>query len=73
VNSWQLLPAIRDLFSERPEYWHHGALHLACSEAVRRGLAEVVLRFAHPRSCGDPADRMSCRGDSYKVGDSVEA
>jgi hypothetical protein len=23
VNSAQLLPAIRDLFSKRPEYWHH--------------------------------------------------
>jgi hypothetical protein len=23
VNSAQLLPIIRDLFSKRPEYWHH--------------------------------------------------
>jgi hypothetical protein len=23
VGSAQLLPAIRDLFSKRPEYWHH--------------------------------------------------
>ncbi len=23
MNSAQLLPAIRDLFSKRPEYWHH--------------------------------------------------
>jgi hypothetical protein len=73
VNSWQLLPAIRDLFSEHPEYWQHGALHLACLETVRRGLAKVILRFAHPRSYGDPADRMSCRVDSYKVGDGVKA
>jgi hypothetical protein len=71
VNSWQLLPAIRDLFSERPEYWHHGALHLACSEAVRRGLAEVVLRFAHPRSSGDPAGKMSCRSGCFAVNEST--
>ena len=23
MNSWQLLPAIRDLFSRHPEYFHH--------------------------------------------------
>jgi hypothetical protein len=23
MNSWQLLPAIRDLYSRPPEYWHH--------------------------------------------------
>jgi hypothetical protein len=23
VNSTQLLPAIRDLYSRSPEYWHH--------------------------------------------------
>jgi hypothetical protein len=23
VNSAQLLPAIRDLYSRHPEYWHH--------------------------------------------------
>ena len=73
VSAWQLLPAIRGLFSKHPEYWHHGASHLACLETGRRGLAEVILRFAHPRSCGDPADRLSCRGDSYKVGDSGKA
>jgi hypothetical protein len=42
-------------------------------EGQRRGPAEVVLHFAHLRSCGAPAGRMSCRGDSYKVGDSVKA
>ena len=23
MNSWQLLPAIRDLYSRQPEYFHH--------------------------------------------------
>ena len=73
VSAWQLLPAIRGLFSKHPEYWHHGAPHLACLETERRGLAEVILRFAHLKSSGDPADQSSCRGDSYKVGDSVKA
>ena len=42
-------------------------------EAERREPAEVVLHFVHPRICGDSAGRMSCWGDSYKVGDSVKA
>jgi hypothetical protein len=73
VSAWQLLPAIRDLFSKHPECWHHGAPHLAYLEAERQGLAEVIMRFAHPSSCGDPVGRMSCQGDRYKVGDSVKA
>jgi hypothetical protein len=28
VNSWQLLPAIRELYSRRPEYFHHEAWEL---------------------------------------------
>ena len=23
MSAWQLLPAIRDLYSKHPEYWHH--------------------------------------------------
>jgi hypothetical protein len=30
-----------------------------------------VLKGASRPDGGDPADRMSCQGDSYKVGDSV--
>ena len=36
-------------------------------EAERRGPAEVVLRFAHPRSCGDSAGKMSYRGGCFTV------
>jgi hypothetical protein len=59
----------------RRERCYHGS---DCSgpglrEAERRGPAEVVLHFAHPRSCGDPVGLMPCRGDSYKVGDSAKA
>ena len=54
---------------------YHGGdcLRPGLREAERRGPAEVVLHFAHPRSCGDLVGRMSCQGDSYKVGDSVKA
>jgi hypothetical protein len=59
----------------RRERRYHGGdcSGLGLREAERRGPAAVVLRFAHPRSCGDAEGRMSCRGDSYKVGDSVKA
>lgn len=23
MSAWQLLPALRDLYSRHPEYWHH--------------------------------------------------
>jgi len=29
VNSWQILPAIRDLYSRHPEYFHHEPWELA--------------------------------------------
>jgi hypothetical protein len=29
VNSAQLLPAVRDLYSKHPEYWHHKPWELA--------------------------------------------
>jgi hypothetical protein len=29
MNSTQLLPAIRDLYSRHPEYWHHAPWELA--------------------------------------------
>ena len=48
-------------------------LEAATGEAQRRGPGETVLGFYHTRACGEPAGWMSCRGDSYKVGDSVEA
>jgi hypothetical protein len=43
----------------RRERRFYGAPHFACletaaAEAERRGPDEVILRFAHPRSCGDP-------------------
>ena len=50
-----------------------GCLQAATVEALRRGPGEIVLGFYHTRACGEPAGRMSCRGDSYKVGDSVKA
>jgi hypothetical protein len=39
-----------------------GCLQAATVEAQRRGPDEVILRFAHPRSCGDPAGKLSCKG-----------
>jgi hypothetical protein len=29
VSAWQLLPAIGDIFSKHPEYWHHESWELA--------------------------------------------
>ena len=59
----------------RRETRYHGdnCSGLGLGFAERSGPVGVVLRLAHPRSCGDPAGRMSCRGESYKVGDSVKA
>ena len=50
-----------------------GCLEAVTVELQRRGPGEILLGFYHTRGCGDPAGRMSCRGDSYKVGDSVKA
>jgi hypothetical protein len=50
-----------------------GCLEVVTVELQRRGPGKILLGFYHTRGCGDPAGRMSCRGDSYKVGDSVEA
>jgi hypothetical protein len=61
--------ALRDALPRRSDCSEPGLLR----EAERRGPAEVVLHFAHPSSCSDPEGRMSCRVDSYKVGDSVKA
>jgi hypothetical protein len=36
-------------------------------------LTEVLKGASRPDGGSDPADRMSCRGDSYKVGDSAKA
>jgi hypothetical protein len=36
-------------------------------------LTEVLNGASRPDGGGDPADRLSCRGDSYKVGNSVKA
>jgi hypothetical protein len=41
VNSAQLLPAIRDLYSRRPEYFHHESWELA-HVLFSPGLAEAV-------------------------------
>ena len=36
-------------------------------------LTEVLNGASRPNGGGDPAGRMFCRIDSYKVGDSVKA
>ena len=42
-------------------------------EAERRGPAEVVLRIAHTRSCGDPkGGKLACRGECFLVTDTEE-
>ena len=50
-----------------------GCLEAATGEAQRRGPGEIVLGFYHTRACGEPVGRISCQGDSYKVGESVKA
>jgi len=50
-----------------------GCLEAVTVELQRQGPGGILLGFYHTRGCGDPAGWMSCRGDSYKVGDSVEA
>jgi hypothetical protein len=62
--------ALTDRRTRRETRYHGGV----CSgpglrEAERRGLAEVVLRFAHPRTCGDPAGAKACRGRCFAVSD----
>jgi hypothetical protein len=49
--------------------WH--LFHTA--QAERRGPDEVILRFAHPRSCGDPADKTSCRGRCFALEAALDA
>ena len=64
--------ALTDRRTRRETRYHGGD----CSgpglrEAERRGPAEVVLRFAHPRSSGDPAGKMSCRSGCFAVNEST--
>ena len=56
-----------------PRQRRGGCLEAVTVELQRQGLGGILLGFYHTRGCGDPTGRMSCRGDSYKVGDSVEA
>jgi hypothetical protein len=56
----------RETRSER-RYHGGGCSEAGLREAERRGPDEVVLRFAHPRSCGDPAGKMSCQGGCFTV------
>ncbi len=56
----------------RRETRFHGAPRLAClqagaAEAERRGPDEVILRFAHPGSCGDQGGRLGRRGGCFTV------
>jgi hypothetical protein len=65
--------ALTDRRSRR-ERRFHGAPHFACleaglDEAHLRGPTEIILRFAHPRSCGDPAGKLECRGGCFQVDD----
>jgi hypothetical protein len=54
--------------TRRETRFHGGPCALAgMREAERRGPREIVLRFAHPRSCGDPAGKMACRGGCFAV------
>jgi hypothetical protein len=50
-----------------------GCLEAVTVELQRRGPGEILFGFYHTRGYGDPAGWMSCRIDSYKVGDSAKA
>lgn len=56
----------------RREVRYHGAPHVACleagaAEAERRGKDAIILHFAHPKSCGDPAGKLDCAGQCFVV------
>jgi hypothetical protein len=61
------------LTNRKTRYYGGDCSEPGLRDAERRGPAEVLLRFAHQRSCGDPVGRMPCQDDSYKVGDSAKA
>jgi hypothetical protein len=55
VNSTQLLPAIRDLYSRHPEYWHHETWELQwmlyalkyTDELEEEGAIAAAVEVAH--------------------------
>lgn len=60
--------SIVDKATRKEARWHGGA----CAQpglvhAQERGPGAVVLRFAHPRSCGDPKGKMDCGGKCFVV------
>ena len=69
VNSAQLLPAIRDLYSRRPEYFHYESWELA-HVLFSPGLAEAVAICKETRrskrislwwGCGIQFDRSNTK------------
>jgi hypothetical protein len=68
--------SLQDRHTRKITFYHGnvaGCLEAVTVELQRRGPGEILLGFCHTRRCCDPAGRMSFRGDSYKVGDSVRA
>jgi hypothetical protein len=60
--------ALTDRRTRRERRYHGGDCSEAgLREAERRGPDEVVLRFAHPRSCGDPRGKLACEGRCFAI------
>jgi hypothetical protein len=43
----------------------------ALARAQELGPNRVILRFAHPKSCGDPAGKLDCSGQCFVVSESI--
>jgi hypothetical protein len=43
----------------------------ALARAQELGPDRVILRFAHPRSCGDPKGKLECSGQCFVIAESA--